>query len=206
MVAFDLFGVVFTEGHMVSGTLMPLLPEDADRSIVKGFYNQYTLGKVTETAFWQGIGEPNNPSLRKCFLNTFVLDEHFSHVVDTLSDNYSLSILSNLGSDWAEVLINKFLFNQTFSPIIISGEVGCGKPDDRIYDILIEQSELPAEEIIFVDDRLENLATAHALGMKTIHYQREADGFDYQPDYCIKQLSDVLSVLTDQHDSISKAQ
>lgn len=51
MIAFDLFGVVFTEGHMVSVTLMPLLPEDSTKSVVKDFYSRYTRGDITEAAF-----------------------------------------------------------------------------------------------------------------------------------------------------------
>jgi len=192
MIAFDLFGVVITEGHMVSNVLMPLLPANTKKSVVRKFYNQYTRGDITENAFWQGIGQPNNPQLREKFLNSFVLDEDLAHVVSELSKDYSLSILSNLGKDWAEVLINKFRFTQTFTPIIISGEAGCEKPNRRIYEILIEQSRLPAEHIIFIDDRLENLATAHALGMQTVHYQREDVECDYQSDYCINKLSGLL--------------
>jgi len=45
MVAFDLFGVILSEGHMVSATLMPLLPKSIKKSTVKGFHNQYTRGK-----------------------------------------------------------------------------------------------------------------------------------------------------------------
>jgi len=194
MIAFDLFGVVITEGHMVSNVLMPLLPTDTQKSVVKKFYNQYTRGDISESAFWQGIGQPNNPQLREQLLNSFILDEGLAHVVDQLSKDYTLSILSNLGKDWAEFLINKFLFKQTFAPITISGEAGCEKPNSRIYDILIEQSQLPAEQIMFIDDRLENLATAHTLGMQTTYYQREKDDFNYQADYCINKLSDILEL------------
>jgi len=194
MVAFDLFGVVITEGHMVSNVLMPLLPSDTQKTVVKEYYNQYTRGEITESAFWQGIAQPNNPQLREQFLNSFVLDEDLAHVVGELSKDYTLAILSNLSKDWAKVLINKFRFKQTFAPIVISGEVGCEKPSRRIYEILIEQSRLPAEHIIFIDDRLENLATAHALGMQTIHYQHEEDDCNYQADYRINKLSDMLSL------------
>jgi len=194
MLAFDLFGVVITEGHMISNVLMPLLPANTKKPVVRKFYNQYTRGDITESAFWQGIGQPANPQLREQFLNSFVLDEDLAHVVDELSKDYRLSILSNLSKDWANVLVDKFQLTQTFAPIIISGEAGYEKPNRRIYEILIEQSRLPAEQIIFIDDRLENLAAAHALGMQTIHYQREDDDCNYQADYRINKLNDILDI------------
>jgi len=89
------------------------------------------------------------------------------------------------------MLISKFQFKQNFSPIIISGEVGCEKLDARIYEMLIERSQLATEHIVFIDDRLENLAAAHALGIKTAHYQREPDDFNYQADYRIKNLREL---------------
>jgi len=54
---------------------------------------------------------------------------------------------------------------------------------------------LGLESAIFIDDRLENLAVAHQLGMKTVHYQRESDIFDYQADYHIQKLSALLDIL-----------
>jgi len=217
MIAFDLFGVVFTEGHMVSGTLMPLLPDTAKQSVVKTFYNQYTRGEISEVAFWQGIEQgikqdtkqaqnkrllpqqlPQQFSqqLRDDFLKTFVLDEDLIPVLEKLSTHYTLSILSNLAKDWADELTQKHpLLNQYFSPIVISGKVGHEKPHKDIYKILIKQSGLNANEIVFIDDRLENLATAHQLGITTVHYQRELDDFDYKADYKIEKLRDVLVFL-----------
>ncbi len=200
MIAFDLFGVVFTEGHMVSGTLMPLLREQGlseglDKKQVKGFYNQYTNGQIEEAAFWRGIGVDDYSRLRDEFLHSFVLDDGLLTVLESLSDRFAFSILSNLASDWADTLIAKFDFKSTFDPIVISGKVGVGKPDKRIYQVLIERSDVDANEMVFIDDRLENLVTANTFGMKTIHFQREADGFDFEPDYVISDMKELIALL-----------
>lgn len=195
MVAFDVFGVVITEGHMVSSSLMPLLPKHTSKSLVKSFYNPYTRGEISEQSFWQGIGLSDYTEIRQTFLHSFVLDADLKHVVHQLSDKYALSILSNLGSAWADTLSEKFAFKQSFAPIIFSGKVGFEKPNPEIYALLIAESGLEAHEIIFIDDRLENLAVAHQLGMKTVHYQRESDTFDYQADYQIQKLSALLDIL-----------
>jgi len=180
---------------MVSNALMPLLPKHTSKVLVKAFYNPYTRGEISEQRFWQGIGVSEYADIRHTFLNSFVLDTDLKHVVQQLSDKYALSILSNLGSAWADVLTQKFDFENTFKPIIFSGKVGCEKPNPEIYALLIAKSGLEAHEIIFIDDRLENLAVAHQLGMKTVHYQRESDTFDYQADYHIQKLSALLDIL-----------
>lgn len=198
LIAFDLFGVVFTEGHIVSGALMSLLPELRDnpgKTSVKHYYHLYTQGDISEADFWQGIGQADNTKLRNDFLNAFELDDALENVIKTLSKHYSLAVLSNLATDWADYLIDKYQLAHCFKPIIISGENRCIKPDKPIYEILIERSGIAPEQTLFIDDRLENLATAHQLGMRTVHYAREKDNFDYTADYCIHELSELLKLL-----------
>ncbi|MDQ6984468.1 MAG: HAD hydrolase-like protein, partial [Ghiorsea sp.] len=142
MVAFDVFGVVISEGHMISNALMPLLPKHASKVLVKSFYNPYTRGEISEQSFWQGIGVSEYADIRHTFLNSFVLDEDLPQVVSQLSDKYALSILSNLGSAWADELMLKFDFENTFKPIIFSGKVGFEKPNPDNYKLLIAKSGL----------------------------------------------------------------
>ena len=51
---------------------------------------------------------------------------------------------------------------------LLSCEIGIEKPDLRIYKILLHISELPAEEVIFVDDMEENVEAAKAVGLDAI--------------------------------------
>lgn len=197
IIAFDLFGVVISEGHMVSNALMPLLPFGTDRHLVKRHYQDYTLGKTREAEFWQGIGQSNYEMLRQNFLDSFVLDPDFRSVANAFKSRYQLAILSNLAKDWGEFLIEKFNFNDDFSPIIISGDVCCGKPDPAIYQTLIAQSGSTGEEIAFIDDRLENLAAAHQFGMTTIHYKREADQHAYVADHVITDMTALRAVFSE---------
>lgn len=55
--------------------------------------------------------------------------------------------------------------------IVISGEEKVVKPDERIYNILLERFGLKAEESLFVDDNPANIATASKLGFKTILFE-----------------------------------
>jgi putative hydrolase of the HAD superfamily len=59
--------------------------------------------------------------------------------------------------------------------VVSSARVGIAKPDRRIYDIAVERAGVPAERCLFVDDTLENVDAAAALGMRTVHYRTPED-------------------------------
>lgn len=195
LIAFDLFGVVIADGHLVTNGLMPLLPAGMEKSTVKRYYDPYTGGNISETAFWQGLGLSPDSEVRQRFLDVFELDADVVEVVDALKPQYRLGILSNLGAEWGESLEARFRFSDHFEPRIISGAVKCQKPEPAIYQVLIEQSGCSGEQIAFIDDRLENLAVAKQFGMTTIHYWREPDQCEFTADYTIRRLRDVLTLL-----------
>ena len=57
-----------------------------------------------------------------------------------------------------------------FDVVIVSCEVGCTKPDARIYELCLEQLGARPEATLFVDDRIENLDGAARLGIQTLHF------------------------------------
>lgn len=195
LIAFDLFGVVITDGHLVTNGLMPLLPAGISKAEVKPHYNAYTSGQIAESAFWQNIGLSVDSDIRHHFLNAFELDAELARVTRVLKSRYQLGILSNLGAEWGEMLERRFHFADTFAPRIISGAVKCQKPQPQIYQILIQASGVDGSRIAFIDDKLENLRAASQFGITTIHYQREPDECMFVPDYTIHTLGEVLQVL-----------
>ena len=56
----------------------------------------------------------------------------------------------------------------TFDSVVISGEVGMRKPEERIYLHTCEQLGLAPEECVFIDDLEHNVTTAESLGMTGI--------------------------------------
>jgi FMN phosphatase YigB (HAD superfamily) len=195
LIAFDLFGVIITDGHLVTNGLMPLLPAGITKADVKPYYDAYTGGQISEAAFWQGIGLTVDCDIRQRFLNIFELDVELQQVTQVLRGRYQLGILSNLGAEWGDMLESRFRFSGTFEPRIISGAVKCQKPEPAIYETLIRASGVKGEQIAFIDDRRENLEVAASFGMTTIHYQRERDKHPFEPDFTITTLGEAVSIL-----------
>lgn len=62
-----------------------------------------------------------------------------------------------------------------FAHIVNSARVGIAKPDRRIYALAAERAGVAADRCLFVDDRLENVDAATALGMSGLHFRRPED-------------------------------
>ena len=59
--------------------------------------------------------------------------------------------------------------------LVVSGDLGYGKPDSRIYDYALHKFSLEAGECVFVDDREANVKAAVSLGMKGVVFHGATD-------------------------------
>ena len=58
-----------------------------------------------------------------------------------------------------------FDFLALLDDVVVSGVEGVAKPDPRVFEIVATRSGLPLDRLVFVDDRLDNVLAAQALGM-----------------------------------------
>ncbi|MFC7589856.1 HAD family phosphatase [Nonomuraea antimicrobica] len=65
-------------------------------------------------------------------------------------------------------------WDELFDAVVISGEVGMRKPEERIYLHALDLLGLSGEECVFIDDIEANIDAARALGITGIHH-RDAD-------------------------------
>lgn len=81
------------------------------------------------------------------------------------------AFLSNSGPEMmARVRADRPL-ETLFDAVVVSCEVGLTKPDPAIYRLCLERLELPAAQVLFVDDRADNLAGAATVGLRTLHFE-----------------------------------
>ena len=57
-----------------------------------------------------------------------------------------------------------------FDVVVVSCEIGCAKPDPRIYEICLSRLGVAADRALFVDDRTANIEAAAKLGIQTLHF------------------------------------
>jgi putative hydrolase of the HAD superfamily len=86
-------------------------------------------------------------------------------VTELAAGGRQLALLSN-----APVAHGTAFRNRDWSPafrhFVISGELGVAKPDPAIWQVLLDRLEAPAGEVLFLDDREENVAAARAAGIR----------------------------------------
>jgi putative hydrolase of the HAD superfamily len=79
-------------------------------------------------------------------------------------------ILSNIGDAMADGLIAKFDWISAFDHCTWSYTLKMAKPEAAIYHAAAEGLATDPAQILFIDDRQENVEAAHATGMQAIQY------------------------------------
>jgi putative hydrolase of the HAD superfamily len=61
--------------------------------------------------------------------------------------------------------------------------MGVMKPHPTIYERVLEEANLVAEQTLFLDDNADNIKAAGELGIQTIHVQKPLSILDYLHEY-----------------------
>lgn len=95
-------------------------------------------------------------------------NELISLVQDATKKGHKCYVLSNIDSELAKLLETTYsnIF-QLFSGAVVSCNVELLKPQQEIYEDLLNKYELIPQTCYFIDDQQENIETAKHLGMHT---------------------------------------
>jgi putative hydrolase of the HAD superfamily len=80
------------------------------------------------------------------------------------------AILSNMGDDVLASVEREFDWIHRFDVLVWSFQLHMAKPDPAIYRHVLQELGVRPEETLFLDDKLVNIETALALGMKAIEF------------------------------------
>jgi HAD superfamily hydrolase (TIGR01549 family) len=130
------------------------------------------------------------------------VDVECHRVIEALhTSGYQLGLVSNTLFPGAS--IDQFLESEgllRYFPVrIYSSEVHYRKPHRRIFEAALVEMGTPADQILFVGDRLDNdVAGPARVGMKTalvLHAGAAAPG-RVRPDHIVRRLTDLLDILS----------
>jgi FMN phosphatase YigB (HAD superfamily) len=79
-------------------------------------------------------------------------------------------IFSNTNDLAVAHIRGSFPFFSDFDGYVLSYEQGAMKPDERIYEVVERMTGLRGEQLLYLDDRPENVATGAARGWQTIQH------------------------------------
>lgn len=145
-----------------------------------------TIGLIGPDRIWQNVAKKLSLSPQECegFQRTFwqgdQVDQSIIQFIEEIRSTYTTVLLSNAWVDARQTLAEKYAIKEgeTVDHILISSELGLAKPNPRIYEMLADFLECEYDEILFVDDFIENIHSASALGIHTIHYKPGMDLID----------------------------
>ncbi len=90
------------------------------------------------------------------------------------SEEYVLATVNNESRAMNEYRLKRFGLEQVFSAFFTSCYLGVRKPDRRIYQITLDVLQREPEDVVFIDDREENVAAAASLGIHALRYEGSA--------------------------------
>jgi 2-haloacid dehalogenase len=82
-----------------------------------------------------------------------------------------LFALTNMEATTYPLRRDRYDFLRWFDGTVVSSWEGVVKPDDRIFQVLLERYGLSATSTLMVDDNPRNIAAAAALGMPTVLFR-----------------------------------
>ncbi len=85
------------------------------------------------------------------------------------SGQFRLFGLTNWSAETIGYAKENFEFLQYFEQIIVSGEEGMIKPEPLIYCRLLQKTGIRACESLFIDDNINNVRAARAMGITAVH-------------------------------------
>jgi putative hydrolase of the HAD superfamily len=110
--------------------------------------------------------------LKRMFAASVLQDEMLELIKDLRAAGVLTSLLSN---SWgARDGYPRHLFGELFDDVVISGEVGMRKPEERIFALAAKRLGVTPSEAVFVDDVEGNITAARALGFATVHHTEPA--------------------------------
>ncbi|MEV6054496.1 HAD family phosphatase [Streptomyces sp. NPDC052107] len=136
----------------------------------------YDRGDVLGPAYWQRVGERlGTPFTGRQVDDLIAADlaswsevdqESLGFLAELADGGMRLGLLSNIPEELAAHYEETHEWLGHFSVVGLSCRIGSAKPEPAAYEWCSRELGLPAEEILFVDDRSDNVQAARRVGMR----------------------------------------
>jgi HAD superfamily hydrolase (TIGR01509 family) len=154
-------------------------------------FHQYEKGLISDADFREMIRDIapillTDEAIDKAW-NAMILDLPTERItlLQRLKERYFIFLLSNTNNIHM-VSVNKVRaesgiipFDELFIKDYYSHQMGKRKPDADIFEQVLAENEMKAEEALFLDDNYDNIKGAANLGINTLHVTSPNLLFDY---------------------------
>ncbi len=143
---------------------------------------QAMCGEISEDDLWRTLEREldlprfglTSQEFRHEFFAEDFLDEELMAFIRSVRPGLKTGLISNAWDGLREVLHTRVPIADAFDVIVVSAEEKIMKPDPRIYHLTLKRVGIQPGEAIFLDDFIENIDAANALGLRGVHFQSSA--------------------------------
>ncbi len=145
-------------------------------------FENLETGKITPEVFYEEFRKLVETSLTNEQImqawNALVLDFPQERItwLKQISRKYKIYLLSNTNAIHHEAFIKKYrdtiedkAFDELFVRAYYSHAIGLRKPSKEIFETILKNENLVADETVFIDDSETNIEAAKLVGLQTIH-------------------------------------
>jgi putative hydrolase of the HAD superfamily len=178
------------------GMVISTAPEEADWDALEeaagvelrdpsSFYWKHRLdfdeGKLSSCEYWS-LALQRRVSIGLANQLDALDANQWSHInLDTLdvlealnASGAQLALLSNMPAGMAEQF-SSAPWTKYFAQLFFSSRIGMVKPDPRVFHHVLAVIGAQPDQVIFVDDKEANIASARSLGIRTVHHLHGID-------------------------------
>ena len=139
----------------------------------------YDLAELDASGYWRQVGRGLGRGFSEAEISELIRLDRASWlrlqagtvalIEDLGAAGLPLALLSNAPGELAEA-ISALPVAAYFGHLLFSCQLKLAKPDPECYNRALARLGASAEEVIFIDDRAENVAAAAALGLRSVHF------------------------------------
>lgn len=184
--------VLFDYGQVLSGPPDPLawarmqtILRTTDPDFHDAYWryrHNYDLGVLDGRSYWRSVAADLNRTVDQGQLDGLIdadvdlwtqpNEPMIAWAQSLQSAGMATAILSNIGDAMETGILQRFGWLAQFTHHTFSHRLHIAKPDERIYHHAVSALAVAPEQALFIDDRIENIEAARAVGIHAVQYLR----------------------------------
>lgn len=192
-IIFDLGGVIINLNYDATAQAFKNLGvknfEDVySKQNQQGLFDDFEKGIISSSTFRDELRKHISVKVSDAEIdsawNAMLLDIPVYRItcLQNLAKQYPIFLLSNTNEihieAFTKILMDCYgedIFDRTFNQVYYSSRMKMRKPDSKIFEFVLKQNHLLAEETLFVDDSEQHIKGAEKVGLQVYHLKQGED-------------------------------
>ncbi len=172
LVVLDARGVLYDEANDIGARLVPFVRERGSKASLQEINDAFraaSLGRLATAELWAELGLADDAAeLDAAYTNEFRLRPDVLEFIDRLHDRgLRVAVITNNVIGWSTTLRKRFDLDERVDTWVVSGEIGCRKPDAAFFEALRRMTGVEYSDSLLIDDQIDDLDMARSLNMST---------------------------------------